>query len=137
MEYLESIPLILVGVMGEFVYNAISQYYTALEKLGYYRYGDVYSLLMLCFINDFVYSDYRGVLSKEDYRIIEKALSCLFGSSCLIPYPDYLKMGKLHLGEITELSHRVQAIEDTEVLKAFDPNGDNDSDIIIISDEEE
>lgn len=122
--------------MDNIVYDAITQYYTALSKLGYYKYGDVFRLLVLCFLRDFVYHDYRGVLNREDYRIIEGALDCLFGSSCLIPYPDYLKMGKLHIGEMTEMAHRVKILEDTEVLKAFDGDNEN-SDIIVLSDDSE
>jgi hypothetical protein len=82
-----------------------------------------------------VFHDYRGLLEKEDYMVIEKALNCLFGSSCLIPYPDYLKMNKLHLGEMTELAQRVKVIEDTPVLKAFDADGTCGSDIIIMSED--
>lgn len=98
--------------MDEFVYNAFCQYFTALSKLGYYRYKDVYKLLVLSFIKDFVYNDYRGLISRDDYHTIEKALKCLYGTTCLIPYPDYLKMGKLHLGEMTELAQRVQNLDD-------------------------
>ena len=122
--------------MDNIIYNAITQYYTALSKLGYYKYGDVFSLLVLCFLRDFVYQDYRGVLSKSDYGTIEKALNCLFGSNCLIPYPDYLKMGKLHIGEMTEMAHRIKTLEETEVLKAFDGDDEN-SDIMILSDNSE
>ena len=122
--------------MDNIIFNAITQYYTALSKLGYYKYGDVFSLLVLCFLRDFVYQDYRGTLSKSDYSIIEKALNCLFGSNCLIPYPDYLKMGKLHIGEMTEMAHRVKTLEETEVLKAFDGDDEN-SDIMILSDDSE
>ena len=122
--------------MDNIIFNAITQYYTALSKLGYHKYGDVFSLLVLCFLRDFVYQDYRGTLSKNDYSIIEKALNCLFGSNCLIPYPDYLKMGKLHIGEMTEMAHRVKTLEETEVLKAFDGDDEN-SDIMILSDDSE
>ena len=122
--------------MDSIVYNAITKYYTALSKLGYYKYGDVFSLLVLCFLRDFVYQDYRGILNKSDYSIVEKALNCLFGSNCLIPYPDYLKMGKLHIGEMTEMAHRVKTLEETEVLKAFDGDDEN-SDIMILSDSDE
>jgi hypothetical protein len=122
--------------MDNIIFNAITQYYTALSKLGYHKYGDVFSLLVLCFLRDFVYQDYRGTLSKSDYSIIEKALNCLFGSNCLIPYPDYLKMGKLHIGEMTEMAHRVKTLEETEVLKAFEGDDEN-SDIMILSDDSE
>lgn len=127
----------LVAVMDNIIYNAITHYYAALCKLGYYSYKEVEKLLVLCFYRDFVYNDYRGVLSREDYSYIEKALNCLFGSNCLMPYPDYLKMGKLHIGEMTELAQRVKDIENTKILKAFDAESTSDSDIIIISEEEQ
>ena len=74
-------------------------------------------LLILCFYRDFTLQDYRGLINKDDYHLIEKALDCLYGSTCLIPYPDYLKMGKLHLGEMTEVLERVKKVEDTKVVK--------------------
>ena len=123
--------------MDEIIYNAISQYYAALCKLGYYSYKEVFRLLLLAFYRDFVFHDYRGILSREDYHEIEKALDCLFGSNCLIPYPDYLKMGKLHIGEITEMSQRLKDLEESKILKAFDADGTGDSDIIITAEEGE
>lgn len=124
--------------MDKLIYNVLCQYYKTLEKLGYYSYGDVYPLLVLVFYWNFIYNDYRGLISYSDYRLIEKALNCIYGKSCLTPYPDYLKMGKLHLGEITEIGERLRALEDTEVIKPY-PKGevDSESDIIIIQEEEE
>ena len=106
-----------VDVMGEMVYNALCQYFGVLHKTGYYKYADVKKLLVLIFYWNLVYHDYRGLLSKADYSLIEQALNCLYGSTCLIPYPDYLKMGKLHLGEMTEMAQRIKRAEDTEVVK--------------------
>jgi hypothetical protein len=92
------------------------------------------------FYNDFVYTDYRGFLSKDDYRLIERALNCLFGSTCLIPYPDYLKMGKLHLGEITEVAQRVKTLEETSVVKLIhdleSAEGTVQSDVIVVAEED-
>ena len=123
--------------MDEIIYNGITSYYKALGKLGYYRYNDVFRLLLLCFYREFTLEDYRGILSREDYRQIERALNCLFGSTCLIPYPDYLKMGKLHIGEMTEMAQRLKTIEETEVLKAEDFSSETESDIIITAEEGE
>ena len=103
--------------MGEMVYNALCQYFGVLHKTGYYKYADVKKLLVLIFYWNLVYNDYRGLLSKADYSLIEQALNCLYGSTCLIPYPDYLKMGKLHLGEMTEVGQRLRKIENTKVVK--------------------
>ena len=121
--------------MDSIIFNAISQYYAALCKLGYYSYDSVLKLLVLCFYRDFVFNDYRGILNKEDYHLIEQALDCLYGSTCLIPYPDYLKMNKLHLGQVTEIAQRMKKIEDTPVLKLIHDTSivpDPQSDILIV-----
>jgi len=126
--------------MDEILYEALTKYYHALELKGYMSKSHSVKLLILCFIRDFMFNDYRAVLGKEDYCLIERALDCLYGTSCLIPYPDYLKMGKLHLGEVTELAQRVKNIEDTDVVKVFqDINGSDEgtqSDIYIQVDDE-
>ena len=126
--------------MDEMIYEASERYFHALEQLGYLPHHNAEKLLLLSFYRDFVFKDYRGLLSKDDYHLIERALDCLYGSTCLIPYPDYLKMGKLHLGEITEIGQRIKNVEDTNVLKAItvsseDP--DNQSDMIITEEDEE
>ena len=122
--------------MDRILYDSLSKYFHALEVKGYMSYKDMVKLLVLGFYRDFVFSDYRGIITRDDYLLIERALDCLYGSTCLIPYPDYLKMSKLHLGEITEMAHRVKTLEDTDVLKAFDADGTSDSDIIIIAEED-
>lgn len=104
--------------MDEFVYNSVYHYFTALDKLGHYKQEDVNKLLILLFFYNFTTNDYRGNISKEDYAIIEKALYCLYGTSCLIPYPDYLKMGDLHLGDLSEVVTRIKNIENTKVIKS-------------------
>ena len=124
----------LVDVMDNMVYQSLASYFNALGQKGYIPFSQMSKLLVLCFYRDFVFQDYRGILTKEDYRQIEQALDCLYGSTCLIPYPDYLKMSKLHLAEVTELANRVKNIEDTEVLKAFDGTCE-DSDIMIVEKE--
>ena len=123
--------------MDEILYNSLSSYFHALEYKGYMPYPQMQKLLVLIFYRDFVYNDYRGLISKGDYLMIERALDCLYGSTCLIPYPDYLKMGKLHIGEMTEMANRVKNLENTEVLKAFDFEGSDDSDIAIVKNEED
>ena len=122
--------------MDSIIYDALSSYYHALELKGYMSNSHAMKLLLLIFYRDFVFHDYRGLISRDDYLLIERALDCLWGSTCLIPYPDNLNMGKSHLGEIRELASRVRTLEDTDVLKAFDADGTGDSDIIITSDED-
>lgn len=126
--------------MNEIVYKSLCDYYNVLEKLGYLPYANVFKLLVLIFYRDFVYNDYRGLLSREDYKTIEQALYCIFGSTCLIPYPDYLKMGKLYLGSTAEIIQRIEALEDTDVLKLIhdltSAKGSIASDVIVMSDKD-
>lgn len=122
--------------MDNIIFNTITDYYKVLQRRGYHSYKDVKRILVLSFYRNFVMNDYRGLISREDYSYIERALNCLFGSTCLISYPDYLKMGKLHIGEMTEMAQRVKTLEETEVLKAFDGDDEN-SDIMILSEDDD
>ena len=126
--------------MDEMIYNALTSYYNALSKLGYMSNSQAEKLLLLTFYRDFVFNDYRGLISKEDYQVIERALNCLYGTTCLIPYPDYLKMGKLHLGEVTELAQRVKTIEDSDVVKLIhdldSAEGTIPSDVLVYAEED-
>lgn len=118
--------------MDEMVYNILCTYFDTLEYTGYLSDKDAHKVLILCFYKDFAFEDFRGNISEEDYHIIERALDCLYGTSCLIPYPDYLKMGKLQLGSMSEISRRLKHLEDTDVLKAVSPfDLENGSDILI------
>ena len=103
--------------MDEVVYEALERYFYVLSKVGYLPDGDAQSLLVLSFYKDFVFEDYRGILSREDYGLIERALNCLYGNNCLIPYPNYLKMGKLNLGQSTEIVTRIKHLEDTKAMQ--------------------
>lgn len=125
--------------MGDILFEALSKYYHALEIKGYMSKAHSEKLLVMAFYWDFMYNDYRALLSKKDYCLIERALDCIYGTSCLIPYPDYLKMGKLHLGEMTEMAQRVKTLEETEVVKVIHDldsvNSDPQSDIVIMAEE--
>lgn len=122
--------------MDEILYNAFVTYYDVLSKTGYLAYPTTHKLLVMAFYRDFTMNDYRGTLNKEDYHLIEEALDCIYGTNCLMPYPDYLKMGKLRLGDMTELSQRVQNLEDTNVVKILSEEGGTfPTDIEIIEEE--
>ena len=125
--------------MDDILYEALTKYYHALEVKGYMSKAHSEKLLIMAFYRDFMFNDYRALLSKRDYCLIEKALDCIYGTSCLIPYPDYLKMGKLHLGEMTEMAQRVKTLEETEVVKVIHDldsvNSDPQSDIVFMAEE--
>lgn len=52
-------------------------------------YSNVRKLLVFIIIQEIVDEDCFGILNEEDYAAINKALYCLYGSTCLIKYPDY------------------------------------------------
>lgn len=101
--------------MDNVVYESIKRYFTSLSMFGYKSYNDTYKLLYIISIRDFIYNDFRGLITEDDYRIIGRSLYNVFGTTCLLPYPQFCKskgMNDLHLGSITELSHMVQRTQE-------------------------
>lgn len=98
--------------MDNLIFEALHKYFTRLKQIGYHSYNDVNKILVMIFVNDITTNDYRGRLSESDYVSIDRTMACLFGSSCLIPYNEYLKMNKLKIGEITELANRLKIQQD-------------------------
>lgn len=110
--------------MEELLYNAYLRYFTSLGNFGYKSDKEVKKLIFYTFIQELVNTT-SIVISKEDYKHLENALYCLYGTSCLIPYPDYCENPMfLHLGDVAELSARVdileEKVEDLEYLKDLD-----------------
>ena len=101
--------------MDNVVYESIKRYFTSLSMFGYKSYNDTYKLLYIISIRDFIYNDFRGLITENDYRIIGRSLYNVFGTTCLLPYPQFCKskgMNNLHLGSITELAHMVQRTQE-------------------------
>lgn len=105
--------------MDNVVYTAISRYFNMLSKFGYVNYGEVYNILYLILIRDFIYNYFYGYITEDDYRYIERSLYCLFGKSCLIPYPEYLTMNNLNLGSIFELAYMIKKNKE-DISKVID-----------------
>lgn len=76
--------------MDNVLYKSLSRYFNILSKLGYMNYTDVNKLLALIFIYDLLESDCNTFITEDEYRVIGGALYCLYGSNCLIPYPEYI-----------------------------------------------
>ena len=64
-------------------YEALHRYFTRLSQSGYIKYTNVESLIVLLYIQELV-KDYD--LDIEEQTIVDKVLSCLQGSNCMIPY---------------------------------------------------
>lgn len=103
-----------VGAMVNNVYNSINSYFNHLGNVGYQKQSDVNKLILYTFIQDLLDKDFRGYVNEKDYGIINRVLYCLYGSTCLIPYPDYYnsKNNKvMYLGSVSELANRVAVLE--------------------------
>lgn len=124
--------------MGERVYNSLTSYFTSLKNIGYRKQSDVNRLLVFIAIQELLDNDFRGLVSEEDYDIINKALYCLYESTCLIPYPDYYNnrtMRTMYTGSMSELAHRVEGLEKDTAAMSTDLETIKDKPILIPGDE--
>ena len=64
-------------------YEALHRYFTRLSQSGYMKYTNVESLIVLLYIQELVKDQDLDI---EEQTIINKALPCLQGSNCMIPY---------------------------------------------------
>lgn len=70
--------------------NAIKEYFSCLEYIGYKSYSEVYKLLSFLFIEEILEGPMSEFVSEGDYNSLNNFLYCLY-ESCMIPYPSYLK----------------------------------------------
>lgn len=76
--------------MENLVNTSLERYFNSLSKLGYRSYDEVNKLIILIFIQELLDSDCKFFITEDEYIIIHKALYCLYSSTCLIPYPEYI-----------------------------------------------
>lgn len=72
------------------LYNSLVNYFNVLSNFGYKKYTDVYKLLVYSFIEEMLTGPFRIYITEDNYRSIATVLECFYGSSCLIPYPEYI-----------------------------------------------
>lgn len=93
--------------MTDYVYTILNNYYHALETVGYLNTKHVYKLLVVLFYYHMLECGCCNGISAEDRQAIEKALNCLYGSSCLIPFASYAKSDKQYLRCLNEALYKV------------------------------
>ena len=76
--------------MEALVNTSLERYFKTLSLFGYKSYSEVYKLIVLIFIQELLDSDCKSFIKEDEYILIHKALYCLYGSTCLIPYPEYI-----------------------------------------------
>lgn len=72
--------------------NAVNKYFHTLTVLGYKKDSDVRNLIVYLFIEEFLCGPMSQFITEKDYNTIDKALYCLYGTSCMISYPDYKRV---------------------------------------------
>lgn len=72
----------------------VDLYFNTLHKLGYVSYSEVEKLLAALFLGEIVDGLFGNLLTEEEYTAIAKALTCLYGSTCLLPYNIYTERFK-------------------------------------------
>lgn len=76
------------------LYQSLKRYYNHLFNSGYSPKSNSEKLLILLFISELIDTQKTPsiydtlILSREELTILERALHCLYGSSCEIKYPD-------------------------------------------------
>lgn len=75
--------------LDDLAYTGISRYFKALSVFGYKSQGETGRLMVLLFIEDILRGPMGMYVTEDDYKTIVNVLYCLFGSTCLIPYPEF------------------------------------------------
>lgn len=75
--------------MFDDLWSSLTHYFNALKWFGHRSERDTNKLTIYTFLIELLTGDMRDYITEADYRAIEKALYCLYGSSCLISYPQY------------------------------------------------
>ena len=70
---------------------SFDRYFSHLESTGYFRYDKVENFLGLLLADLFLNTEFSEFVTEDDYRTIENFLQCIYGRSCLTPYPEYLR----------------------------------------------
>lgn len=101
--------------ISNFTYEAVIKYFEGLTHTGYRSYDEVGQLLALLFIEEILYGPMSEYVTDNDYKMLNNALYCLYGS-CLIPYPVYLE-GKGTFNRKVMDSYR---ITESEILRGYE-----------------
>lgn len=71
------------------VYASLASYFKTLTNVGYMNQSNVNKLIIYIFLNNLLTGDLSVLISEDDYKEIQHLLSCMYGSNCLMPYPQF------------------------------------------------
>lgn len=99
--------------LDNLAYIGVSNYFKALSTFGYKSYKEVDKLLVLLFIEGLLRGPLSMYIDDCDYKTITNVLYCLFGSTCLIPYPEFVVSTSL----VQDLNANTPRISEDEILR--------------------
>ena len=103
--------------MDDLLYNSCLKYFTSLANFGFRNDEDVKKLLFYVFIQELVNTTSLSI-PEADYKHLEGALYSMYGTTCLMPYPDYCTDNMTgHFGDVAELSARMAKLEESDATQ--------------------
>lgn len=102
-----------MGKLANLAYEGLNRYFHSVSTFGYKNYGEVYKLLTLLYIEEVIFGPLGLYINECDYRTITNVLYCLYGSTCLIPYPEFNVDSEL----VQALNLRVPKILESSILR--------------------
>ena len=92
--------------LNKLVADSLERYFTVLGSVGYVSEANTNKLILLQFIQEFL-QEFQEYIAEEDYTKIESILQCLAGSSCLIPFKEYMLISQSNQGYIYNIPVRI------------------------------
>lgn len=123
--------------MDNIIRDSLNKYFNNLQYTGYQSISNTNKLLFLTCIQELIDAGIINYVSEEDYEYIIKALYCVYGSNCLIAYPEsniQNNMFFISKKKTDDYSKRIAVIEETlsrlastKVIQAARPEEEDDS----------
>lgn len=76
--------------MDNQIFNSLDQYFKTLSNYGYMSYDHTYDMMLMIIIQDII-TKFACIITQEDYQMISSLLESKYGTSCLMPYPEFRK----------------------------------------------
>lgn len=94
-------------------FNAVCKYFHTLSNLGYKKNTEVNKLLVYLFLEEILFGVWSCFVTDSDYKDLDKALYCLYGTSCMMPYPEY----KIAYTDVTKSMPNRYRISEDEIMR--------------------
>lgn len=86
------VDVIMDNTLNILLNTSLHNYYKLLSTFGNRNYKDVFKLIIVSYIRDILYNtELRANMTELEYHDIHKCLYILYGTTCLLPFPEYNK----------------------------------------------